>query len=124
MLAVCVDFEIDLASLDAFLIIMKKIGQIHWPTRLVVINSTLHKTSKTHQRYFFMNFMMIRLLLSCIKRQAIISNSMLQSAEWLIKSRSVCFKKLTTNSGLDVQRFVLSSLKIFTVSNKLALAEI
>ena len=124
MLAVCVDFEIDLASLDAFLIIMKKIGQIHWPTRLVVINSTLHKTSKTHQRYFFMNFMMIRLLLSCIKRQAIISNSMLQSAEWLTKNESACFRKLTTNLGLNVRKFVLSTLKILAVPNKLAFAEI
>ena len=66
----------------------------------------------------------MRSLLSCIKRQAIISNSMMQPAEWLIKDRSVCFRKLIINLGLNVRRFVLSSLKMFTVSNKLALAEI
>jgi hypothetical protein len=69
MVAVCVDFEIDLASLDAFLKIM-------------------------------------------------------QSAEWLIKNESACFRKLTTNLGLNVRKFVLSTLKLFAVPNKLALAEI
>ena len=70
-----------------------------------------------------MNFMMTQSLLSCINRQATISNSMMQPAEWLIKSRSVCFRKLTTNLGLNVSKFVLSTIKMFTVSNKLALAE-
>ena len=69
MLAVCVDFEIDLASLDAFLTIM-------------------------------------------------------QSAEWLTKNESACFRKLTTNLGLNVRKFVLSTLKMSAVPNKLALAEI
>jgi hypothetical protein len=92
--------------------------------RLVAINSTLHKTSKTQQRYFFMSFMMMWSLLNCIKRQAISSNSMMQSAEWLIKNRSGCLRKLTTNLGLNVQRSVLPTFKMFTVSDKLALAEI
>ena len=69
MLAVCVDFKIDLASLDAFLTIM-------------------------------------------------------QSAGWLIKNQSSCFRNLTTNLGLNVRKFVLSTLKMLAVSNKLALAEI
>ena len=69
VLAVCVDFEIDLASLDAFLTIM-------------------------------------------------------QSAEWSIKNESACLRKLTTNLGLNVRKFVLSTLKMSAVPNKLALAEI
>ena len=75
-------------------------------------------------KIFFMSFMMMRLLLSRIKRQAIISNSMMQSAEWLIRNRSVCFRKSTTNLGLNVRRIVLSTLKMFAVSHKLVLAEI
>ena len=74
-------------------------------------------------KIFFMSFMMMRLLLSRIKRQAIISNSMMQSAEWLIKNRSACFRKLTANLGLNVRKFVKPALKMCPVSNKLALAE-
>ena len=57
------------------------------------------------------------------KRQAIISNSMMQSGEWPIKNRSLCFRKSTTNLGLNVRKFVLSTMKMFNVSNKLALAK-
>ena len=68
--------------------------------------------------------MMMRSLLSCTKRQAIISNSMMQSAGWVIKNRSFCLRKLATNLGLNVRGFFLSTLKMFAVYKKLALAEI
>jgi hypothetical protein len=67
--------------------------------------------------------MLIDPLLSCIKKQAIVSNSMMQSAEWLIINRSVCFRKLTANLELNVGKFVLSTLKIFAVCKERALAE-
>ena len=116
-------FEIDLASLNAFLTFMEKNASDSLANEVGAINSTLHKTHKTQQIYFFMNFMMMRSLLNCIKKQAIISNSMMQSVVWLIKNRYVCFRISTTNLGLNVRKFVLSTQKMFAVSNKLALAE-
>ena len=123
MFAVCVDFEIDLASLDAFLTIMERNASDSLANEVGCHQFDIAQDRKTQQKSFFMSFMMTQSLLSCIKRQAIISNSMMQSAEWLIKNRSVCFRKLTNNLGLNARKFVLSTIKMFTVSNKLALAK-
>ena len=102
MFAVCVDFEIDLASLDAFLTIMEKNESDSLANEVGCHQFDIAQDQKNQKRYFFMSFMMMRPLLSCIKRQAIISNSMMQSGEWLIKNRSVCLRKLTTNLELNV----------------------
>ena len=111
MLAVCVDFEIDMASLDAFLTIMEKNAADSLANEVDCHQFDIAQDPQTQQRYFFMNFMMTRSLLSCIKRQVIISNSMTQSAVWLIKNRSVCFRKLTTNFGAECPQVCFISAK-------------
>ena len=102
MLAVCVDFEIDMTSLDAFLIIMMKNASDSLANEVGCHQFDIAQDQQNPTKIFFMSFMMMRSLLRCTKMQAIISNSMMQSAEWLIKNRSVCLRKLTTNLGLNV----------------------
>ena len=52
-------------------------------------------------------------VLLTLKKQAIISNSMMQSAEWIIKNRFIFFRKLTTNLGLNVRKFFYQPKKCF-----------
>jgi (4S)-4-hydroxy-5-phosphonooxypentane-2,3-dione isomerase len=123
MLAVCVDFEIDIASLDAFPTIIEKNaldlladeGGCHQfniaqdpqnPTKIFLYelydDAVAFELHKKGSHYFEFN-------------DAI--------SGVVYKNRSVCFRKLTTNLGLNVRRFILSTLKIFAVFNKPALAE-
>ncbi len=91
----------------------RKMPQFHWRMKWVVINSTSHKTRKALQRYSFMSFMMMRLLLRCINRQATILNSMMRLAGWFIKSRFVCCRKLTANLEPNAQSSVFLTQKMF-----------
>ena len=113
MLAVCVDFEVDPASLDAFLTIMQKNASDSLANEVGCHQFDITQDLQNPTKIFFMSFMMMRLLLTCINSQATTLSSMMRLAGWLIKSRFVCCRELTANLEPNAQRFVFLTQKMF-----------
>ena len=71
MLAACVDFEIDPESLDVFLPIMQKNASGSLANEAGRHQFDITQDPHSPTKIFFMGFMMMRLLLSRINRQAL-----------------------------------------------------
>ena len=123
MLAVFVDFEIDLTSLDAFLTIMEKNASDSLANEVGCHQFEIAQDLQNPTKIFFYELYDDEVTFE-LHKKASHYLEFNDAISGMVDKKSIrLLRKLTARLGLNVRKFVLSTLKMFTVPNKLALAE-
>ena len=123
MLAVCVNFEIDMASLDAFLTIMEKHASDSLANEVGCHQFDIAQDPQNPTKIFVYELYYHAVAFE-LHKKACHYLEFNDAISAMVDKKSIrLLQKTNTNLELSIRRFVLSPLKMFTVSDRLALAK-